>query len=210
MEDLISGYVYSHQVYLYLCIVLSCTDEHLRSCTDCVSLLLLLFAFLSLSLSSTLISSLCLAYCRSFLQTPAVEAVPALPKVPSHTPYLLIGGGTASFAAARSIRARDPNAKVSQNWVHHPPRFSSLSLQYLCVLPHVLQPVMYFLFSYSLPSGVDSDWWARPSIHETTSLQGAVVLWRPQCDGYTAFQTVEWKRKKVCLRFLNGTLVYLS
>lgn len=54
MEDLISGYVYSHQVYLYLCIVLSvvlsCTDEHLRSCTDCVSLLLLLFAFLSLSL----------------------------------------------------------------------------------------------------------------------------------------------------------------
>uniref|UniRef100_A0A8D0AES2 Apoptosis-inducing factor 1, mitochondrial n=1 Tax=Sander lucioperca TaxID=283035 RepID=A0A8D0AES2_SANLU len=32
--------------------------------------------------------------------------------VPSHTPYLLIGGGTASFAAARSIRARDPGAKV--------------------------------------------------------------------------------------------------
>ncbi|KAM8742342.1 apoptosis-inducing factor 1, mitochondrial isoform 4-T4 [Acanthopagrus schlegelii] len=43
---------------------------------------------------------------------PAVEAVPALPKVPSHTPYLLIGGGTASFAAARSIRARDPGARV--------------------------------------------------------------------------------------------------
>ncbi|XP_017268136.1 apoptosis-inducing factor 1, mitochondrial isoform X1 [Kryptolebias marmoratus] len=33
-------------------------------------------------------------------------------KLPSHTPYLLIGGGTASFAAARSIRARDPGAKV--------------------------------------------------------------------------------------------------
>ncbi|XP_033955663.1 apoptosis-inducing factor 1, mitochondrial isoform X11 [Pseudochaenichthys georgianus] len=33
-------------------------------------------------------------------------------KVPSHAPYLLIGGGTASFAAARSIRARDPGAKV--------------------------------------------------------------------------------------------------
>ncbi|XP_061595958.1 apoptosis-inducing factor 1, mitochondrial isoform X4 [Cololabis saira] len=30
----------------------------------------------------------------------------------THTPYLLIGGGTASFAAARSIRARDPGAKV--------------------------------------------------------------------------------------------------
>ncbi|XP_018547295.1 apoptosis-inducing factor 1, mitochondrial isoform X1 [Lates calcarifer] len=42
----------------------------------------------------------------------ALESTPASPKVPSHTPYLLIGGGTASFAAARSIRARDPGAKV--------------------------------------------------------------------------------------------------
>lgn len=33
--------------------------------------------------------------------------------LPSHVPFLLIGGGTASFAAARSIRARDPGAKVS-------------------------------------------------------------------------------------------------
>ncbi|KAM3836085.1 apoptosis-inducing factor 1, mitochondrial-like, partial [Diretmus argenteus] len=33
-------------------------------------------------------------------------------KFPSHAPYLLIGGGTASFAAARSIRARDPGARV--------------------------------------------------------------------------------------------------
>ncbi|XP_039515255.1 apoptosis-inducing factor 1, mitochondrial-like [Pimephales promelas] len=32
--------------------------------------------------------------------------------VPEHAPYLLIGGGTASFAAARSIRARDPGARV--------------------------------------------------------------------------------------------------
>ncbi|XP_054852094.1 apoptosis-inducing factor 1, mitochondrial isoform X2 [Eublepharis macularius] len=31
---------------------------------------------------------------------------------PSHAPYLLIGGGTAAFAAARSIRARDPGARV--------------------------------------------------------------------------------------------------
>ncbi|XP_053341724.1 apoptosis-inducing factor 1, mitochondrial isoform X3 [Clarias gariepinus] len=36
----------------------------------------------------------------------------ALPEIPAHTPYLLIGGGTASFAAARSIRARDPGARV--------------------------------------------------------------------------------------------------
>ncbi|XP_034539359.1 apoptosis-inducing factor 1, mitochondrial isoform X4 [Notolabrus celidotus] len=43
---------------------------------------------------------------------PVVESTPATAKVPSHTPYLLIGGGTASFAAARSIRARDPGAKV--------------------------------------------------------------------------------------------------
>ncbi|XP_041863494.1 apoptosis-inducing factor 1, mitochondrial isoform X11 [Melanotaenia boesemani] len=41
-----------------------------------------------------------------------VDSTPASAKVPSHAPYLLIGGGTASFAAARSIRARDPGAKV--------------------------------------------------------------------------------------------------
>ncbi|KAK2911145.1 hypothetical protein Q8A67_003278 [Cirrhinus molitorella] len=47
--------------------------------------------------------------------TPAAEPVEptaAHPDVPEHTPYLLIGGGTASFAAARSIRARDPGARV--------------------------------------------------------------------------------------------------
>ncbi|XP_042287644.1 apoptosis-inducing factor 1, mitochondrial isoform X2 [Thunnus maccoyii] len=43
---------------------------------------------------------------------PGVDSVPASSKVPSHAPYLLIGGGTASFAAARSIRARDPGARV--------------------------------------------------------------------------------------------------
>ncbi|XP_036381516.1 apoptosis-inducing factor 1, mitochondrial isoform X9 [Megalops cyprinoides] len=54
----------------------------------------------------------------TYMQTeptaPAVEA-PApvsLPEIPAHAPYLLIGGGTASFAAARSIRARDPGARV--------------------------------------------------------------------------------------------------
>ncbi|XP_047935100.2 apoptosis-inducing factor 1, mitochondrial isoform X2 [Anser cygnoides] len=36
----------------------------------------------------------------------------AHPEVPSHVPFLLIGGGTAAFAAARSIRARDPGARV--------------------------------------------------------------------------------------------------
>ncbi|XP_041657877.1 apoptosis-inducing factor 1, mitochondrial isoform X11 [Cheilinus undulatus] len=43
---------------------------------------------------------------------PVEEITPAASKIPSHAPYLLIGGGTASFAAARSIRARDPGAKV--------------------------------------------------------------------------------------------------
>ncbi|XP_038630811.1 apoptosis-inducing factor 1, mitochondrial isoform X5 [Scyliorhinus canicula] len=42
----------------------------------------------------------------------AVMPVSARPDIPSHAPYLLIGGGTASFAAARSIRARDPGARV--------------------------------------------------------------------------------------------------
>ncbi|MGH0171969.1 UNVERIFIED_CONTAM: hypothetical protein FKN15_001483 [Acipenser sinensis] len=44
-------------------------------------------------------------------KVPAPETVPR-PEVPPHAPYLLIGGGTASFAAARSIRARDPGARV--------------------------------------------------------------------------------------------------
>ncbi|KAM4544522.1 apoptosis-inducing factor 1, mitochondrial isoform 7-T7 [Odontesthes bonariensis] len=43
---------------------------------------------------------------------PPPDSTPASVKVPQHAPYLLIGGGTASFAAARSIRARDPGAKV--------------------------------------------------------------------------------------------------
>ncbi|XP_075429209.1 apoptosis-inducing factor 1, mitochondrial isoform X2 [Ascaphus truei] len=41
---------------------------------------------------------------------PVVEAPPTT--LPSHVPFLLIGGGTAAFAAARSIRARDPGARV--------------------------------------------------------------------------------------------------
>uniref|UniRef100_A0A3P9LJ70 Apoptosis-inducing factor 1, mitochondrial n=1 Tax=Oryzias latipes TaxID=8090 RepID=A0A3P9LJ70_ORYLA len=43
---------------------------------------------------------------------PVVDSTPVSLKLPAHAPYLLIGGGTASFAAARSIRARDPGAKV--------------------------------------------------------------------------------------------------
>uniref|UniRef100_A0A8C6PPB6 Apoptosis-inducing factor 1, mitochondrial n=1 Tax=Nothobranchius furzeri TaxID=105023 RepID=A0A8C6PPB6_NOTFU len=45
-------------------------------------------------------------------QSEQADSTPAPPQLPSHAPYLLIGGGTASFAAARSIRARDPGAKV--------------------------------------------------------------------------------------------------
>ena len=41
----------------------------------------------------------------------AEEPAP-LPEVPAHVPYLLVGGGTASFAAFRAIKARDAKAKV--------------------------------------------------------------------------------------------------
>ncbi|KAJ6663312.1 hypothetical protein lerEdw1_010448 [Lerista edwardsae] len=41
----------------------------------------------------------------------ATETQPR-PECPPHAPFLLIGGGTAAFAAARSIRARDPGARV--------------------------------------------------------------------------------------------------
>ncbi|XP_030009119.1 apoptosis-inducing factor 1, mitochondrial isoform X5 [Sphaeramia orbicularis] len=43
---------------------------------------------------------------------PGGDVAPVASKIPSHARYLLIGGGTASFAAARSIRARDPGARV--------------------------------------------------------------------------------------------------
>ncbi|XP_055963716.1 apoptosis-inducing factor 1, mitochondrial isoform X2 [Sorex fumeus] len=45
------------------------------------------------------------------LSDPGGESIPQV-RVPSHAPFLLIGGGTAAFAAARSIRARDPGARV--------------------------------------------------------------------------------------------------
>lgn len=36
----------------------------------------------------------------------------ATPDLPEHVPYLLVGGGTSSFAAYRAIRAADPSARV--------------------------------------------------------------------------------------------------
>jgi len=40
------------------------------------------------------------------------ETTTERPGVPSHVPYLLIGAGTASFAAYRAIKAKDPLAKI--------------------------------------------------------------------------------------------------
>jgi len=42
----------------------------------------------------------------------AAEATTERTGVPSHVPYLLIGAGTASFAAYRAIKAKDPLAKI--------------------------------------------------------------------------------------------------
>jgi len=46
--------------------------------------------------------------------TPEVVNEPEAEKsgVPSHVPYLLIGAGTASFAAYRAIKSKDPTAKI--------------------------------------------------------------------------------------------------
>ncbi|EDO49650.1 predicted protein, partial [Nematostella vectensis] len=38
--------------------------------------------------------------------------IPPLPAIPESVPYILVGGGTASFAAYRAIRKADPTAKV--------------------------------------------------------------------------------------------------
>ncbi|XP_063698324.1 apoptosis-inducing factor 1, mitochondrial [Culicoides brevitarsis] len=44
---------------------------------------------------------------------PAVKRVPASPDdIPKEVPYLLIGGGTASFTAFRAIKSNEPKAKV--------------------------------------------------------------------------------------------------
>merc|ERR1719186_1818702 len=44
-------------------------------------------------------------------ETKPEEAIPTS-GVPEHVPYLLIGAGTASFAAYRAIKSRDPTAKI--------------------------------------------------------------------------------------------------
>lgn len=41
-----------------------------------------------------------------------VNVPPTSKEIPSKVPYLLIGGGTASFAAFRAIKSHDPKAKV--------------------------------------------------------------------------------------------------
>lgn len=38
--------------------------------------------------------------------------VPPLPELPEKATYILVGGGTASFAAYRAIRKGDPKAQV--------------------------------------------------------------------------------------------------
>ena len=40
------------------------------------------------------------------------EQAKTLAKIPETVPYLIIGAGTAAFSAARSIRSRDPKAKI--------------------------------------------------------------------------------------------------
>lgn len=36
--------------------------------------------------------------------------------IPNNVPYLLIGGGTASFSAFRAIKSADPKAKVTAHF----------------------------------------------------------------------------------------------
>ena len=41
-----------------------------------------------------------------------IKDPPTSADIPNKVPYLLIGGGTASFAAFRAIKSADPKAKV--------------------------------------------------------------------------------------------------
>lgn len=105
----------------------------------------------SLPLSFTL--ALSRACCRSLVQNPGVDSTPASLKVPSHTPYLLIGGGTASFAAARSIRARDPGAKVTQASVLTVKARQRIQLIFDIVVPEFIYMffLMYCAWQVTLP-----------------------------------------------------------
>lgn len=47
---------------------------------------------------------------------PAIKIPPETSQIPKQVPYLLIGGGTASFSAFRAIKSADPTAKVT-SWV---------------------------------------------------------------------------------------------
>lgn len=58
---------------------------------------------------------------------PITEKIPESSlDIPKEIPYLLIGGGTASFAAFRAIKSHDPKAKVSNFYILN--FFSSISL----------------------------------------------------------------------------------
>lgn len=61
-----------------------------------------------------LIEALTLIYL-IFTERPKVilKNPPESGKIPKDVPYLLIGGGTASFSAFRAIKSSDPTAKVS-------------------------------------------------------------------------------------------------
>ena len=45
----------------------------------------------------------------------AVGINPADEEIPEHVPFVLIGAGTASFAAYRAIKKENPDAKVHHN-----------------------------------------------------------------------------------------------
>ncbi|XP_029032423.1 apoptosis-inducing factor 1, mitochondrial isoform X2 [Osmia bicornis bicornis] len=49
---------------------------------------------------------------RRHRRTDKIKSPPTSSSFPQHVPYLLIGGGTAAFSAFRSIKSRDPRAKV--------------------------------------------------------------------------------------------------
>lgn len=56
-----------------------------------------------------------------------VDINPADENLPEHVPYILIGAGTASFAACRAIKKEKPDAKV--DWKIH---FQFISLFHEC------------------------------------------------------------------------------
>lgn len=125
-----------------------------------------------------------------------LELVPAASKVPSHAPYLLIGGGTASFAAARSIRARDPGARVSLTLYPRQPQLHLTSCSW------VVTPTLFHICAircWLWPTSQTSHTWGHRSQRSCGSPM--TPAWRKRCALNSGTERKEGQYQNFCTNF---------